>query len=228
MHKHLRIPTLTVLLFTLVTAHGQGFAPMDSTVRNNELSLDVTGFIRQFVPNNADQLGYSYSYQPTHLLAYKRSLGKSALRFGLGGQYSLDSDTGGYSSNTDFTNYNWQIHFRAGWERRWSLSRRWSCYAGMDALIGTGKGLSHNLNTQNGRPEVHSTFKSYGAGPVLGIQFHLNRRVALYTESSLYWLYQEAGTHYDFADDANDTKGLTTRGSILFTYPIAVWLAVAF
>jgi hypothetical protein len=225
---HLRTLTLTIVLFTFHTSRGQGFAPMDSTVRNNELSVDVTGFIQQFVPNSTDPLGFSYTYQPTYLLAYKRGLGKSALRFGLGGQYSLNSDTGGYNSNSDYTNYDWRVHFRAGWERRWSLNRRWTCFAGVDGLIGTGKGLAHNLSTQAGRPDTRTTFKSFGAGPVFGIQFHLNRRIALYTESSLYWLYQETGTHYDFADDANDRKSLSTRGSILFAYPIAVWLAVAF
>lgn len=228
MLHHLRIPTLTVLIFTLGTVYGQGFAPMDSTVRNNELSVDVTGFIRQFVPNSVDPLGNPYYYQPTYLLAYKRGLGNSALRFGVGGEYSLRSDTGGYSSNTDFTDYSWRLHIRAGWEQRWSLSRRWTCYAGMDVLAGTGKGLAHNFSTQSGRPDVRTTFKSIGAGPVMGIQFHLNRRIALYTESSLYWIYQETGTHYDFADDADDRKGLRAQGSILFTYPIAVWLAVAF
>lgn len=228
MARQLRILSLLVALLTLGTARGQGFAPMDSVARNNELSVDVNGFIRQFIPNNVDPLGSPYYYQPTYLLSYKRSLGGSALRFGLGGQYSMDSDTGGYNSHTDYTDYNWRIYFRAGWERRWSLNHRWSCYAGMDGLLGTGRGLSHNFNTQAGRPDIRTTFKSFGAGPVLGIQFHLNRRISLYTEASLYWLYQETGTHYDFEDDANDRKGLSTRGTILFTYPIAVWFAVAF
>lgn len=228
MRWHLRIITPAVVLFTLDAVHGQGFAPLDSTTRRNELSVDVNGFIRQFIPNNWDPLGNPYYYQPTYLLSYKRSLGQSALRFGVGGQYDLQSDTGGYNSHTNFTNYDWRLYFRAGWEYRWTLTRRWSCYAGFDGQIGTGRGVSHNITTQSGQPDVRTTFKSYGAGPVLGIQFHLNRRISLYTESSLYWWYQETGDHYDYPDDANDVRGLSTRGTILFTYPVAVWFAVAF
>ncbi|MDQ3101215.1 MAG: hypothetical protein M3R08_07495, partial [Bacteroidota bacterium] len=92
MVPHFRILTLTLVLLSLGAVRGQGFAPMDTTIRKNELSVDVTGFIRQFVPNNSDPLSYPYNYQPTYLLAYKRGLGNNALRFGLGGNYALDSD----------------------------------------------------------------------------------------------------------------------------------------
>ncbi|HNR55571.1 MAG TPA: hypothetical protein PKJ19_10405 [Flavobacteriales bacterium] len=224
----MRIITLTIALIAVGTFHGQGFAPMDTTVRTNELSVDVTGFIRQFVPSSSDAPGIPNYYLPTYLLAYKHGRGVGALRLGMGGEYALRSDTGGYNSNTDFTNYEWRFYFRAGWERRWSLSNRWSCYAGIDGLFGTGRGLSHNITTHAGRPDVHSTFKSFGAGPVLGIQFHLNRRVALYTESSLYWIYQETGQHYSYPEDENDVKSLSTSGTVVFSSPIAVWFAVAF
>lgn len=223
-------PRTIIIVLTLCvsgSACAQGFAPMDSVSRKNEMSMDVTGFVRQFVPGSSDPLSLGY-YPPTYLLAYKRSVGKGALRFGVGGLYTLDSDTGGYNSHTDFTSYDWRLHLRAGWERRWSLSRRWSCFAGFDGLIGTGQGVSNNFGTQAGRPRVHTTFKSFGAGPVAGMQFHLNRRIALYTESMLYWMYQESGRHYDFEDDSNDVRGLTTDGSISWSYPIAVWLAVSF
>ena len=46
---HLRIVTLMVILQALGTARG---APLYMAIRNNALSVDGSGVIRQFVPNN--------------------------------------------------------------------------------------------------------------------------------------------------------------------------------
>ena len=224
----MRLVLFTLAISSLHLALGQGLSPMDSIARKNELSMDVSAFIQQFTFNEWDPYGYPNYFEPVYLLSYKHSLGKGALRFGVGGRYSLESDTGGFNSYTDFTDYSWVLYLRAGWERRWSLSRRWSCYAGVDGLFGTGRSARNNMQTQAGRVEVRSTFQSVGGGPLLGIQFHLNRRISLYTESSLHWIYQETGDTFDYPDDTNDVQGLSTQGRITLNYPIAVWFAVAF
>ncbi|MCB9170701.1 MAG: hypothetical protein H6594_10175 [Flavobacteriales bacterium] len=201
---------------------------MDPTTRRNELSIDVNGFVRQFIPYNWNAQGYTNYHRPGYLLTYKRSIGCSALRFGVGGLYNLRSDTGGYNSNTNNTDHYWRVYLRAGWERRWLLGPRWSCFTGIDGQFGTGRGDSHNITTQAGQPNVHSTFRSYGGGPVLGIRFQLTRRISLYTEASLYWSNQETGQYCDYPDDVNDIQSLSATGAILLNYPIVLCCAVAF
>lgn len=221
--RYLLLP-LTALLSSALCA--QSLPPLDSMIRKNEVSLDVTGFIRQFVPNGQDPLFQSY-YAPTYLIAYKRAWGKGALRAGLGAGYALDSDTGGYNSHTNFTDYDWTVDLRLGREWRCAVGKRWTGYAGMDLLGGMGRSVSHNMGTQFGTPNVIMKRFAVGAGPLLGIQYHLGPRLSLYTEASLYWFYQEMGTTYDYRDsDENDRKGLRIDASFAIRYPIAVWFAV--
>lgn len=226
-YKRMRcILLVTAVQFTTV-ADCQSFAPMDSLVRKNEVALDMTGFIRQFVPTGQDPLLTTY-YTPQYLFAYKRAWGRGAFRSGIGGDYSLLTDTGGYSSNSNYTNYSWTVDLRIGKEWRYALSNRWTWYAGFDLIGGIGKGVQHNLSTQHGRPDWKSNRFAVGTGPVMGIQFHLGRRISMYTEASLYWVYQEVNEQYDYPEsDEHDRKGLRVNADIAFRYPIAVWFAIA-
>ncbi len=82
----------------------------------HQIGIDVTSFVSFYTSIGSDAYGYYYGSPGPFLISYKHYFNNAALRFGFGGNYSNDTETGGPNSNTDYQNLNSNIDIRAGLE----------------------------------------------------------------------------------------------------------------
>ncbi|MBA3900052.1 MAG: hypothetical protein H0X62_07570 [Bacteroidetes bacterium] len=149
----------------------------------NELGIEFTTFVRSLLPY--EQGLSQFPLQP-FFLTYKRHFGNSALRLGAGGNLTILQDTGGYNTQRNYTDRRHGANLRIGWEFQQLLSRKLKVYYGADIVGGYGFSVAHHLSSQHGTPDWITTTTSFGAGPILGIQWWLTPRISFATESSFY------------------------------------------
>lgn len=144
-------------------------------------------------------------------LTYKRIKGRNAWRFGLG----LDADLQRFSTTNSLqgnatprpednvNTYNQGIgaDFRAGYEWRFAGDRRILVYGGFDIVAAynrtASQGQTANINTFSGDYYYNRTTRdingmSAGAGPVGGLQIGLTRRLSLFTELPVYFVFSKS------------------------------------
>jgi len=135
-----------------------------------EFGFNMTGLVSNFIPFNSTKLGlqrYAFSYKKTRI---KKKSGKLAtLRFGIGIDNIFD-DNG-------FFNFN----FRIGGEKKRKLSEKFTFISGNDFIL-----LVEPVN-ENAKDLIFEDTPKIGVGysHPFGIEFHLNNRVSLYTETAL-------------------------------------------
>ena len=95
--------------------------------------------------------------------------GKSAFRFSLG-LHVIPNGNGDFDDP--------QFNLALGWERRKSISRRWSYTKGFDFMI-----LAGDLNIPGNRSDAN--FVAFAAGPLWGIEYFIDRRISIGVEAAL-------------------------------------------
>jgi hypothetical protein len=174
--KKLILTLSIVMLATFV--FGQVVTPPDSTKKEfkNALVIDATGLLQQFFHLNDN----SYFYDP-YLLRYKRFFKSNALRINVGGSYHSNDNK--ITDSTGYKNFRCSFEFAVGFEHYVYLSKRWNLYFGADAIFDYFKEFSHSYY---GTPTYDDSEISYGYGvsPLLGVQFRINSRLSIATETS--------------------------------------------
>lgn len=144
-----------------------------------QLGLNATYFVSNFLGLNQNELVTS-PYAFVGKLKYARM----ALRFGIGAESSNETQSGDFASNI-FDRKKQGFDLRIGIERQQNISARWSVYYGLDALVGSQ--LDQTRASSVFDEVVTRTLNSYvGGGPLLGVQFNINKRISLSTEGSFY------------------------------------------
>jgi hypothetical protein len=119
------------------------------------------------------------------------------------------------------------FNFRAGLEWRRTLTPRFSFYYGFDAV------LQYELervdfNTGGGRIELGSNSTGFGAGPLMGLMFHLTPKILLSTESNLYGI-ASSGKEKDQTDPAiPPTEQRTRQFELIPTIPNSLYVFFRF
>lgn len=190
---------------------------------NNEIGINVSQFIKNYI--NFSE--YYHYHNPVYFINYKRVDDKQAFRISLGGFYTVDKDTGGYNSNTNFSGKTYSINTLIGYEFRHTINKRWMYYYGLHFLHSYNEYASENLEPANGRPYRQGTIKEYGAGPVFGIQLFLNKRLSISTETNLYFNFsrQEEKTSYP-NDPDYDKEELHEHTTLQFSPPLTITLSL--
>lgn len=148
----------------------------------NEVGLNLSNVIINLVGNtgnvdDSDPANYSISY--------KRQLKEDKyLRLAFNVKIDLKSD----DEVTNVTNNN-NFNFRVGYEKRNSISEKLLYYYGID-LLGTFNSAESTFASPNDIVELSNTTYGFGLGPVFGVQFLLNKRMAIGTEATLYGVFQ--------------------------------------
>ena len=129
---------------------------------------------------------------PEHFIAYKKGVGRWRLRAGLGGTLYAATDTGGVYPNSDQERRSWSLDGRVGIERPAALGKRWSAYIGLDLMAGVWRSSRYRLDPTFTNGDEETDGLRLGAGPLLGLEFKLNRSIALVTETTAYLWWSRA------------------------------------
>lgn len=176
--------TLTLLLSTLTLLSYSQETQADTTKKDykNVIAIDATGLLQQFFNFNT-----SFYNNSPYIITYKRIFKSNALRFGMGGSFRTNEGT--QDDTLPMLSVDRRINFGIGFEHYSYISKRWNFFFGGDAIFYyrfyDGK---YPYTTISYREQSSTTIK-YGVSPLLGVQFKINSRLSLSTETSFDILY---------------------------------------
>jgi hypothetical protein len=174
-----------LFIIILISSNQVTWADSDSTGFKNQFSVDVTPLIKQFIDFNNSQNPYTAQYW----FSYKRGIkNNNAIRLLIGGNRTEDKHTVSNpwpgTPNTA-SSHSYAIISKLGFEWRRAFAKRWQAFYGIDSYLSYSEEYSNN-DYQNG--SILYGHKSgtylYGAAPVCGMNFYLNKRLMLSTEAS--------------------------------------------
>jgi hypothetical protein len=145
-----------------------------------ELGLNVTGAIQSFVRNNTDSI-----YSDPYALSLKFVTHKFGLRLGAG--FSTRSSKYITLLQARVDNLE-RVDLRAGLDYQHPINEHWRVYYGADVLYGTVNGFQQFNDGSKDILTVDVKEKMVGVGPILGVQYHLNKRISFQTEAAFYFL----------------------------------------
>jgi hypothetical protein len=157
----------------------------------HQIGVNASLFIKQFLSFNETSTTLS-----PYMLTYKYIEDNQGWRIGAGA-FNTNTKTNtnslsGLTSNTTLT-----IDTRLGYEWQKGLDKRWLVYYGVDGTYSYSKTRSTNTVQTGAFPpkteEMISSSESFtiGGGPVLGMEFKINKRISLNTETTAYFSYNE-------------------------------------
>jgi len=225
---------LLLIALTKITVAQNPVQKRDSTVYRNELGLDATNFIKQFL--NLGNSQFQSDYYPVYYLTYRRHFKKGNFRAAIGGQYNKENDKSSPSSgmNRDFSIQK-SLDLRIGYEFTNKINKRWSVFYGLDFRPSTVNQQEDYTTSSSGYSQgIKSNSKIIGLAPLLGFKFNINERISLSTEASVSLNYAEtfSKTYYTprsivyppKADDKKDTYSWYTNFIqplfLIFTFDI--------
>jgi hypothetical protein len=250
---------LSLFLFS-VSCFAQDTTKKESTTKckfDHEIGINATLLLKQIF-NLSNNTFPTLPYDLTYKLI--RNNNKWAIRAGAGitmnnstvtstTTSSNQSQVAGPDPIVPTSSNSTNLFYRAGWERRFVFDKKIVVFAGVDLVGQYGTTNSQSSNVFNDLPNNYSYTKTtdktslmaYGGGPVAGIQFFISKRLSLFTEIPIYFLYsnqKEITDNYQNRSDAsfantytssNNTQTQITKGSKLsITLPVTLYLAIKF
>jgi hypothetical protein len=116
-----------------------------------------------------------------------------------------------------------------GFEWQFKVTRRWNFFTGLDAIYSSGTAYSEVPLDNINKIITETKSTSVGGGPVVGLQFRLNKRISLLAEGALYYQNSKTTDRSDipsFPD--NNSKEVTKENSINFTGLQSIFLVITF
>lgn len=176
------------------------------TVRfQGQIGINATSFLKQFLVFNSLAIPQTSPFDVNGKFLVGLKYSPSLLigpRIGFG-----YTDTHSFQDNEQQTNERSSDDksraVRIGLELQHIISKRWIVYYGIDYINTTASTSTiSTFTSSNGFPpvatitrtEIVSNNKTTGGGPILGVQFNLNRWVCLGTETSFYYTQSTAGS----------------------------------
>jgi hypothetical protein len=193
----------------------------------HQVGFDATGFIKQFIvfnntaPTNMNPFSYNYKalWRSADGMAYMGP------RVGIG--FTNDQESTHPDENTDRTITSSSIAARIGFERQHVITKSWHLYYGVDIMYATAYDKAETVfKSHPAAPDGFTTLtrdmaETRGAGPIMGIQFNINKRLCLSTESSFF--YTETTSRFKsestFPGAKNDPEDVTKLKSARFILP---------
>jgi len=184
------------------------------TSTNHQIGFNMGSLVKALT-NKEDESIFQETF------SYKYLKNKSALRFGLGGQYQKEITDN--NNNSQFDQRSFSV--RLGFEKQKHVSDKWQYYFGWD--------LKFNAFNKNNPNSFSSRVKSktFSVSPLLGFQFRLTPHLFLQSEASINFFYSESDfTNLDdvfFPTPFENNSDSKTRG-VDITLPNILNLVVEF
>jgi hypothetical protein len=171
-----------ILILTLVVLSTSVFSQItkpDTTKKEykNIIELNVNVLLHQFF-----SLTSVYYFNPSYMISYKRIFKNNAIRFGVNGSTSSDNST----QNDTIKSGQKRNSFNAGLgiEHYCYMRKRWNFFFGVDAIAYYSENYYLQGNSSiSSYKEIENEY-GYGVSPLIGIQFKINSRFSVSTESS--------------------------------------------
>ena len=203
----------------------QAMAQSDSTATQKNyphyLSVNGTFFLKQFL--NFAGAGTTITASP-YVLEYKFLPKHHGFRFSVGGSYSqnknyLDSSQITITSSTSFD-------FRLGYVYQKKIAKRWAFFVGADVVAHISNSFLR-VNTTEDIVTTKTSSYSIGAGPSLGFQFTINKRLGLFTETAFYYTFTGSKQGHTFVNnpDFNDSTH-SIGNNLVFILPTSLFFYV--
>ena len=227
---------LIVLIFIGTALCAQDGNEQLSDGYEKQIGLNATNFFLRFVSFNQGLDG-----APSILLVYKKGTGSKKTRYGFGGRINLENRESDNSNNNiengqdlinDQINDQINLSFNYGKEYYKMISKKWLILFGWETLYRGGFSKSKNSSfNANGKITNENTAFNLGIGAQVigGIQFRINDRISLLTETSygifLSHNYSESISHIEDQVD-NQNKSINKRYGVSTFYnaPLAIIL----
>jgi hypothetical protein len=222
---------ITALLGTATVSNAQQAWP--DTTRRNEVGVDVTTFLWQFLGQvSSDGISnYAFVYPTPYWVTYRYHFHKYwNLRFAVGGTITNDEEPGlGGPTTETYTNKNSELDLSIGAERAEELGKRWQIFYGIDFRPAWFYQYNDFIYSNGGYQygsEQHGT--AMAIAPMLGIRYRITPRFSILTEASLPFVsthnerrdfFKPLGDGYPpMEDQTQTTNGFHTA----FTPPLSV------
>jgi hypothetical protein len=170
--------TLRTFIFTMMVLGFQysAFSEDEPTTKRHELGVNTTLLIKQVLSFNSNNIPFS-PYFVTYKYLFKNNIN---LRAGAGVMVQKTSTTENDINKRYSKSYN--MDYRLGIEKQNMLSERWKAYYGLDIIY-----TYNEIFAESEFATFSNQVKGFGAGPVVGIQFYMTKRLSLFAESTLYY-----------------------------------------
>lgn len=217
---------MTMVVFTTF-AFGQITKP-DTTKKEfkNIIEIDATGLLQQFFFSSGTGGGY-YVVTP-YMISYKRIFNNNnAIRSGVGGttysNNSIVNDT--VNSSSKRTSFNVGL----GIEHYSYLTKRWNFFFGVDAIANYSENESVQGNSTTSSYTNTQANYGYGISPLVGIQFKINSRISISTETRYDIVYTLGNsTRTQTPDSSFDTETKSDGVQTTFNAPVNINFRIHF
>ncbi len=218
---------ITTSLIFLLACNFYSLAQSDISTKEeksntHEIGINSTFFIKQFL----NFVSSSNIETSPFLLTYKRINKENiAFRFGIGmdidANKSIDNGTTIISSLSS-------VSYRIGGEKQFPLKKRWLSYVGADFINSIDN--RRTKTTNDGNEFISNALDlGFGVGPVGGIQFNINNRLSLATESSFVLEIVHSTESFKNSDNPNpNSSSEETSFKAHFILPTTLYFIVNF
>jgi hypothetical protein len=210
-----------VLLVAAISLSGQEVKP-DTTKREykNVVGIDATTIIRQFINFNSN----AYFSSP-YMISYKRIIKSNAIRLGLYGNLATSENSSSDTFNVKTTSFN--VNIGLGFEHYSYLTKRWNLYFGADLITKYNENQSEHFSAYDSNTQRSTNF-GLGISPLIGIQFRINSRLSLSTESSYDILFVTSKNHFSYNSYPYNRNQKRTGINTQFNAPASINFRIQF
>ncbi|MBI2968872.1 MAG: hypothetical protein HYY40_13815 [Bacteroidetes bacterium] len=213
-----RLITGIILFYCTLPVNGQDTTDIVDTSRvYHIIGMNTVNFINQIIYTG---------YQPfRYLLNYRIDFGQKAIRFGLGGDFRRYHRSQFPPFQEVNRSYSYSLTGRFGFEWKKEITGRWEFFYGPDQIIEWGKEKTIRKENISGiETERISFYKeiNIGVGATIGINFVINKRIFIGTETNIIVTYFIGEGNSFFSTQTTQDTGVSSQ----IIYPGLIWLYV--